>query len=293
MVGEDVRAEAIAWPRWPAPNSAMLCWPAVRRILRICETSAVDVVADAALAELAEAGEVAADLRRVDVRAVGELLRGDRLLALLLGLREDLQVARQPRGDAEREALRHRSPVPGSAALWWRRRRSCRRTLASRRRAGRPRRRRSRRAPRRRARRPGCARGSGRSSSSSASMSTSSNGWPMRSQHGARVVAEVAARAAVEDERVIARARRSRRRRARGTSGRRRSRSARRRRSSPRCRCTARAAGRAARTPSLREALAQRPVGRDAAADRQARRGRSARSARSTRSASASTIACW
>ena len=30
---------AMAWPRWPAPNRAMLCWPLVRRILRICETS--------------------------------------------------------------------------------------------------------------------------------------------------------------------------------------------------------------------------------------------------------------
>ena len=26
---------AIAWPRRPAPKSAMLCWPCVRRILRI------------------------------------------------------------------------------------------------------------------------------------------------------------------------------------------------------------------------------------------------------------------
>jgi hypothetical protein len=26
---------AIAWPRLPAPNRAMLCWPEVRRILRI------------------------------------------------------------------------------------------------------------------------------------------------------------------------------------------------------------------------------------------------------------------
>ena len=43
----------------------------------------VDVVADAALAELAESGEVAADLRRVDVRVLRELLRGDRLLAHL------------------------------------------------------------------------------------------------------------------------------------------------------------------------------------------------------------------
>ena len=30
---------AIAWPRWPAPKRAMLCWPDVRRILLICETS--------------------------------------------------------------------------------------------------------------------------------------------------------------------------------------------------------------------------------------------------------------
>ncbi len=65
----------------------------------------LDVVADAALAELAEAGQVAADLRRVDVRVVGELLRGDRLLAHLLGLREHLQVARQARRDAERQPL--------------------------------------------------------------------------------------------------------------------------------------------------------------------------------------------
>ena len=104
-------SEAIAWPRWPAPNSAMLCWPAVRRILRICDDQRVDVVADAALAELAEAGEVAADLGRVDVRVVGELLRGDRLLAHLPGLGEHLQVAREARGDAEREALGLRRAV--------------------------------------------------------------------------------------------------------------------------------------------------------------------------------------
>ncbi len=34
-----IAEEAIAWPRWPAPKRAMLCWPAVRRILRISETS--------------------------------------------------------------------------------------------------------------------------------------------------------------------------------------------------------------------------------------------------------------
>ena len=65
----------------------------------------VDVVADAALAELAEAGEVAADLGRVDVRVLGELLRGDRLAAHLAGLGQHLQVAREARGDAEREPL--------------------------------------------------------------------------------------------------------------------------------------------------------------------------------------------
>src|SRR5204862_4908678 len=65
----------------------------------------VDVVADPALAELAEAGQVAPDLRRVDVRVVGELLRGDRVLAHLLGLGEDLQVAREARGHSQRKAL--------------------------------------------------------------------------------------------------------------------------------------------------------------------------------------------
>src|ERR671932_648057 len=59
----------------------------------------VDVVAHPALAELAEAGEVAADLRRVHVRVLGELLRGDRLLAHLARLGQHLQVARQARGD--------------------------------------------------------------------------------------------------------------------------------------------------------------------------------------------------
>ena len=65
----------------------------------------VDVVADAPLAELAEAGQVAADLGRVDVRVVGEFLRGDRLPAHLPGLGEDLQVARQARRDAQRKSL--------------------------------------------------------------------------------------------------------------------------------------------------------------------------------------------
>ena len=65
----------------------------------------VDVVADTSLAELPEARQVAPDLGRVDVRVVGQLLGGDRLLAHLLGLRQHLQVARQARRDAERQPL--------------------------------------------------------------------------------------------------------------------------------------------------------------------------------------------
>ncbi len=49
--------------------------------------------------------QVTADLGGVDVRVVGELLGGDRLLAHLLGLREHLEVAGQPGGDAERQPL--------------------------------------------------------------------------------------------------------------------------------------------------------------------------------------------
>ena len=70
---------------------------------------AVDRVADAALAELAEVREVAADLRRVDVRVVRDLLRGDAVLAHLLRLGQDLEVAREPRGDADTDAVLERT----------------------------------------------------------------------------------------------------------------------------------------------------------------------------------------
>ena len=92
---------AIASPSRPAPTSTMLCWPWVRRILRISPSSAVDVVADAALAELPEGGEIAADLRRVDVRVVRDLLRGDPVLAHLLRLGQNLEVAAEPGGHAD------------------------------------------------------------------------------------------------------------------------------------------------------------------------------------------------
>src|SRR5215216_3790066 len=65
----------------------------------------VDVVSHPPLAELSEARQVAADLRGVHVRVVGQLLGRDRLLAHLLGLREDLEVARKTRRDAERQTL--------------------------------------------------------------------------------------------------------------------------------------------------------------------------------------------
>ncbi len=65
----------------------------------------VDVVADAALAELPEPGEVAPDLGRVDVRVLADLLRGDPLLAHLLRLRQDPQVLAEPGRDADRKAV--------------------------------------------------------------------------------------------------------------------------------------------------------------------------------------------
>src|SRR5436305_1655827 len=65
----------------------------------------VDVVADAALAELAEGREVAPDLRRVDVRVVGDLLGRDPLLAHLLRLRQHLEVAREACRDADGAAV--------------------------------------------------------------------------------------------------------------------------------------------------------------------------------------------
>jgi hypothetical protein len=83
----------------------MLCWPLGAQDLADLRDERVDVVAHPALAELPEAGQVAADLRRVDVRVLRQLLRGDRLLAHLAGLGQDLQVAREPGGDAEREPV--------------------------------------------------------------------------------------------------------------------------------------------------------------------------------------------
>src|SRR5262249_3191647 len=90
VVGEDVR------PRDRTPEMARAEQRDVvlargPQDLAYLPDERVDVVADAALAELAEAGQIAADLRRVDVRVVRELLGGDRGLAHLVGLRQDLE----------------------------------------------------------------------------------------------------------------------------------------------------------------------------------------------------------
>src|SRR4029453_5546441 len=66
---------------------------------------AVHAVADPALAELPERREIAADLRRVDVRVVGDLLRRDPVLAHLPGLSEHLEVAAQPCRHTDRQTL--------------------------------------------------------------------------------------------------------------------------------------------------------------------------------------------
>src|SRR5262249_2257782 len=58
----------------------------------------LDVVTDAALAELAETGEVTADLSRVDVCVLRKFLGGDRFAPHLARLRQHLQVTRKPAG---------------------------------------------------------------------------------------------------------------------------------------------------------------------------------------------------
>ena len=65
----------------------------------------IDVVADASLTEFSERGQVAADLRRIDVRVVRDLLRRDPVLAHLLRLGQNLEVAREARSHSDRQAL--------------------------------------------------------------------------------------------------------------------------------------------------------------------------------------------
>src|SRR5262249_57028804 len=72
----------------------------------------LDRVTHPALAELAEVGQVAADLRRVDVRVLGDLLRRDPRLAHLPCLRQHLEVPGQAGGGAAGQALGHPTPLP-------------------------------------------------------------------------------------------------------------------------------------------------------------------------------------
>ena len=178
------------------------------------------------------------------MRVLGELLRGDRLPAHLPGLDQDLQVAREAGGDAERKpvavAVGRAARLVG-AVLGDRRRRSRADSMQGARervavedeladdRGRRP-------------RPPGSARDSVASRRSSVSMSTSrssNRGPPASSQdRRPRLVAQVAARAPVERHRPAQRTRASQLEviRVRG----RLDDSAPRRRSSPRCRCRAR-----------------------------------------------------
>src|SRR5207253_5058374 len=71
----------------------------------------LDRVADSALAELAEVREVTANLGRVDVRVLGDLLGGDPRLAHLPRLRQHLEVPGQTGGDADVQALGHATPL--------------------------------------------------------------------------------------------------------------------------------------------------------------------------------------
>ena len=71
----------------------------------------LDVIADAADAELAEVGEVLADLRRVEVELLGQRLRRDGLDAGGLELVEAAQVDRQPIGGQLGNRLGGRLPL--------------------------------------------------------------------------------------------------------------------------------------------------------------------------------------
>jgi hypothetical protein len=106
VLGEDRRArDRLAEPAGADQRDVVLALGA--EDLADLAEEAVDVVAHPSLAELSERGQVTADLRRVDVRVVGHLLGGDALLPQLLGLRENLEVPAQSRGDPNRQPIRH------------------------------------------------------------------------------------------------------------------------------------------------------------------------------------------
>src|SRR5207248_4174665 len=79
VLGEDRGArDRLAEPAGPHERDVVLTLRA--QDLADLAEEAVDAVADAALPELSEAGQIATDLGRVDVGVVRDLLRGDPLL---------------------------------------------------------------------------------------------------------------------------------------------------------------------------------------------------------------------
>src|SRR5438132_6598114 len=82
VLGEDRRAgDRLTEAARPDQGDVVL--PLRPQDLANLAEQALDVVADASLAELPEGGLVAPDLRRVDLRVVGGLVRGDGLIAHL------------------------------------------------------------------------------------------------------------------------------------------------------------------------------------------------------------------
>jgi hypothetical protein len=89
MVGEDVRARDRLPEVAGAEQGDVVLAGGMEDLADLIDQR-VDPIAHAALAELAEPREVAANLGRVDVGVLGELLGGDRLLAHLARLGQDL-----------------------------------------------------------------------------------------------------------------------------------------------------------------------------------------------------------
>ena len=107
VLGEDRRArDRAAQP--PGSDEGDVVLPLRSQDPADLAEQRVDVVADPALAEAPEAGQIPTDLGGVDVRVLRDLLRRDPVLAHLLRLREHLQVAAEPRRHAHCQSLRHR-----------------------------------------------------------------------------------------------------------------------------------------------------------------------------------------